>query len=214
MALINAMVSHFDMDSNCFIINDHHLCFGLQDVYFLTGLPITGKPVTGVDCDANGLCIRLLGKENYLVVKNKGKENNGDDDDVDDGPKKKDCVNLNQLRNDFATVPQGIDNEGLDKYVRAYVLYIIGSVIATDEENTCVPTMYLALLENVDEIKTYAWGAALLANIYVEIRKFKNSALQPTSRHSRHIRASMIFVQVNIIHMMNSLLFMNFHIYL
>ncbi|KAF7826495.1 serine/threonine-protein phosphatase 7 long form-like protein [Senna tora] len=146
-----------------------------KDVYYLTGLPINGKAVIGHDYGLDTLCFELLGKINYFTVTNQRRKN---------------CIKLRQLRIDFQNVDDDVNYLELDKYVRAYVLYVIGCVISVDETNDNVPAMYLSFLENVNEIGSYAWGSVLLVNINYWLVKYKRN---PTDHG---VKAMLFFVQL------------------
>ncbi|KAF7826948.1 protein MAIN-LIKE 2 [Senna tora] len=60
--LLASTVSFFEADTSCFHFNNHCLCFDLEDVYYLTSLPITGKAVIGCDNGLDTLCYELQGK--------------------------------------------------------------------------------------------------------------------------------------------------------
>ncbi|KAF7826493.1 serine/threonine-protein phosphatase 7 long form-like protein [Senna tora] len=175
LPLLASMISFFDADTSCFHFNNHSLCFGLEDVYYLTGLPINGKAVIDRDYGLDTLCFELLGKINYFTVTNQRRKN---------------CIKLRQLRIDFQNVDDDVNDLELDKHVRGYVLYVIGCVISVDETNDNVPAMYLSFLENVNEIGSYAWGSALLANINYWLVKYKRN---PTDHG---VKAMLFFVQL------------------
>lgn len=176
--LLKAMISSYDLHRRCFVFGDNNFCFGLEDIYYLTGLPIVGKPVSGTNYEDDQLCYDLLGKENYLRQTAKDKKNS---------------IMLKTLRQDFEKVPENVEIEVLDRHVRAYVLYIIGSVISVDDLPGYVPAMYLKCLENVEEIGSFAWGAALLANINLWLHKCKKNV---TSKYG--MRAFAFLLQVSI----------------
>ncbi|RWR85070.1 serine/threonine-protein phosphatase 7 long form isoform X1 [Cinnamomum micranthum f. kanehirae] len=52
---------------------------------------------------------------------------------------------------------------------RAYLLYILGYTLFIDKTGTRVPVIYLRLLMNFDEARTYAWGAVTLAYLYRQL---------------------------------------------
>ena len=52
-----------------------------------------------------------------------------------------------------------------DRYIRAYILYLLGSVVLPGLAGD-ISLVFLPLLENLHEIKSYAWGAAALAHLH------------------------------------------------
>ncbi|KAM7468894.1 hypothetical protein LguiA_007077 [Lonicera macranthoides] len=50
-------------------------------------------------------------------------------------------------------------------HIRAYVLYIIGSVILPIKFGAYISISFLPLLQQKDDFNKYSWGAALLAHL-------------------------------------------------
>jgi len=72
-------------------------------------------------------------------------------------------VRLEWLQSDLFNVT----NSALDKHIqcaaRAYLLYFVGCTIFSDKSRTRVSIDYLKLFEDLDQVSSYAWGAAALA---------------------------------------------------
>ncbi|XP_022855488.1 protein MAIN-LIKE 1-like [Olea europaea var. sylvestris] len=143
-----ALINHYLVDMSCFIIGDQRITPTLDDVARITGFSIDGLPVIGRDYKADecpGICSELLLSPRLLHPKNR-------------------CdVILKELLS-FKDIPLVLVGAGLDPYVRAYVLYVIGCFLSPRRDHSSVPCMYLSLLRDVDAIQNYAWGAALLEN--------------------------------------------------
>ncbi|KAH7849015.1 hypothetical protein Vadar_011747 [Vaccinium darrowii] len=114
----------------------------------MTGLPVDGKAVTDFDGDYEQTYITYLKKNSKW-----GRTG---------------CVKLNWLRDNFMDIPETALNyhEEFMYYVRAYVLYIIGTIIVPDKTGTFALICYLPLLKDVTDFNKYAWGAALLAHLH------------------------------------------------
>lgn len=112
-------------------------------------MSINGKPVTGIDRAPLDICIKYL-RENIVkpYMNKQGEE------------KSKETISLNSLRKKIANVPPGVSGNALDKYVQAYVLYVIGCFIALQKTGGEVSAEYLPLLANINQIKTFSWGAS------------------------------------------------------
>lgn len=160
-SLIRSLLELFDERRYVFSIGGElkqDICFSLEDVMFITGLPIDGKAVTGVEATSpEEVCARLLGK-NGCELK---------------GEKYNPVVSLNWLQQNFMKVPQEVAEESDDikVYVRAFVLFVIGCLIVPSATGAHVSVHYLPLLEDITEIKSYAWGAALLAHLLLSFNK-------------------------------------------
>lgn len=143
----------YDPENQIFTIGGNRVIFSLQDAVFITGLPVDAEPVTGIDDQHAEVCRELLGKYEELKVSSKDRN-----------------VKLSLLRDKFAVLPDGyLEQDDLMPYVRAYVLYIIGSVILPDTTGVYVPIMYLQLLRNKEDFNRYAWGAALLCHLHISL---------------------------------------------
>ena len=85
--------------------------FGLEDVFYITGLPIDGKPVTDIDN------FKFIITQKYLVqnlcIENKG------------------MVSLDDLRQKYQKVRSDIDESSQEfkRHVRRYILYVLDSFI-------------------------------------------------------------------------------------
>lgn len=71
-------------------------------------------------------------------------------------------INLNLLKETFEKPGEDATDEVINHHVRAYVLFLIGCFVCPLKD-TQASTLFLNNLENVKEIGSYAWGAALLS---------------------------------------------------
>ena len=183
--LISAMISKYDVNEICFkfvVADPHTLVFGLEDILYITVFLVDGRPVTGRDdSDPAQRCKTYLGLSNILRVIKKGKEVTTSN------------VSLRWLREVFMTVLPHVEENSLefDWYVWAYVLYVIGYVIAPAPAGAHVSVLYLPLLENVNEIKNYAWGAAMFSYMHSSMTKLKDN-LHPRKEISGCFYALMV----------------------
>ncbi|KAK8666092.1 hypothetical protein V6N13_006244 [Hibiscus sabdariffa] len=76
-------------------------------------------------------------------------------------------IYLSKLSDHFGKLKSDDLSEDLNLvfHIRADVLHIIRSVVALSSSSTN-STLYLALLKDVETIKSYAWGVAMLAHLY------------------------------------------------
>ncbi|PWA95364.1 serine/threonine-protein phosphatase 7 [Artemisia annua] len=150
----------YSKQEHTFVVGNTHLYLGLEDVYYLSGLPVDGRPIVGeVVANPTSLCRRLL--------------------DGKDDPGRKltgGILRCTWLKETFELVPQGIENEQLDVYVRAYVLFIIGTMLLSDNTDS-VAIYYLQFIENLhpSSLNSYAWGAAVLARLHQSLQLTKKS---------------------------------------
>ncbi|KAM7496914.1 hypothetical protein LguiA_021328 [Lonicera macranthoides] len=138
-------------EDSVFTFDRISLYFGLEDIYFLLGLPVDGKPLVSEDFPAVNLCIDLLGRDQP----NRGR---------------KDVLENSWLKREFENVPANIGEHDveIDPYVRAYILFIIGTLLFPEFEKVTVPILYLQFFRHVTahSLNGYAWGAAVLAKLH------------------------------------------------
>src|ERR1044072_933417 len=78
-------------------------------------------------------------------------------------------ITTDSLQNKFQAVPK--DAQDLEPYFKAYILFLLGTVIIPNGSSAIVP-MFLPLLESKN-INEYARGAALVAHLTISMRKKK-----------------------------------------
>ncbi|KAL5176970.1 Protein COBRA [Glycine soja] len=61
------------------------------------------------------------------------------------------------------------NQEGLERFARAWILRFVGGVIFVDKSSKRVHLKYLQFLRDLRECSSYAWGAAILDSLYREI---------------------------------------------
>ncbi|KAK4392512.1 protein MAIN-LIKE 2 [Sesamum angolense] len=159
--LISALVERWRRETNTFHMTVGEMTVSLEDVAYLLGLPVDGKPVIGVTYTAcDSVCIKYLGKS------------------PDSGYTSGGMVKLSWLKEAFSECPEDASVEDIECHTRAYLLYLVGSTIFSTTTGNKVPVMYLPLFENFDEAGKYAWGAAALSFLY---RALGNASLRSQS---------------------------------
>ena len=73
------------------------------------------------------------------------------------------------LHNHFHELPDGADGPTIERYARAYVLYVFGIVLFADSGGSSASWMFLPLLRDWDEAGRYSWGSAGLAFLYRQL---------------------------------------------
>ena len=69
----------------------------------------------------------------------------------------------------FGDVTDANPKKHIRHAARAYLLYILGCTLFTDKSGTRVLVLYLRLLMNFDQARTYAWGAAALTHLFRQL---------------------------------------------
>ncbi|KAL9662600.1 hypothetical protein QQ045_027433 [Rhodiola kirilowii] len=70
------------------------------------------------------------------------------------------------FKDHLRVIPDDADEETLKKYARAYLLNLIGTTLFSDKSGNTIPLCFLPLLEDLDRIRDYSWGSAVLACLY------------------------------------------------
>ncbi|KAL9682308.1 hypothetical protein QQ045_014103 [Rhodiola kirilowii] len=147
--LLIAVIERWRPETHTFHFNDGEATITLQDVSLLTGLPVKGMPVTGKSqINFEEVCQRLL--EVYPDCDSKSPA----------------IAKRSWFKNHLRVIPADADEETLKKYARAYLLYLIGITLFSDKNGNTIPLCFLPLLEDLDRIRNYSWGSAVLACLY------------------------------------------------
>ncbi|XP_052178435.1 protein MAIN-LIKE 2-like [Diospyros lotus] len=159
--LISALVERWRKETNTFHFTVGEMTVTLEDVAYLLGLAIDGEPVIGVTYTAcETVCVKYLGRA------------------PDSGYTSGGMVKLSWLKETFSQCPEDSSIEDIERYTRAYLLYLVGSTIFSTTTGNKVPVMYLPLFENFNQAGKYAWGAAALSFLY---RALGNASLKSQS---------------------------------
>lgn len=136
-SLLTCALEFFDERNNVFRINGMVLCISLEDVMFLTGLPISGSPVIShSNRDTEGFN-REFGLEeikNHLITK-------------------------------ISSIAKNVNcDEAMRK--KAVLLLIVRCFIVPSASGHTVNTTFLKMVQDFKLVDSYAWGAALLAFLF------------------------------------------------
>ncbi|PON48172.1 Aminotransferase-like mobile domain containing protein [Parasponia andersonii] len=155
-SLISALVERWRRETNTFHLPIGEMTITLEDVGLILGLAIDGKPVIGASSGTpSSVCEGLLGKA---------------PEDLNGG-----MLKLTWLKESFSRCPEDASTETIERYTRAYLLYLVGSTIFSTTTGNKVSIMYLPLFEDFDEAGKFAWGAAAIAFLY---RTLGNASLK------------------------------------
>ncbi|KAL9670830.1 hypothetical protein QQ045_008388 [Rhodiola kirilowii] len=160
--LCTVLVERWCPESHTFHLNRGAATITLQDMTLLIDLPIDGEPMSGLaEFEWEPLCLSLLGN-------------------VPDRPKLKSMGSKTWFDNYLNHMPADADEETLRKYVRAYILCLLGLTLMLDLYGDQVALHYLPLLADLDTVRRYSWGSAFLAFEYTHLCRggnFKKSQM-------------------------------------
>lgn len=159
--IVAALVERWRPETHSFHLPFGEMTVTLQDVSCLWGLPISGKPITGVAVSYSWreklerLLHTNVPDKAFRVRKARGKEMYS-------------AYHLRRewLHKEFARAPSGESQDYVDAYTRAFCLDLIGSILLPDSTGDSIPAMYIQFLEDLNNPPCYNWGAAVLAHLY------------------------------------------------
>ncbi|QHO54782.1 uncharacterized protein DS421_3g59810 [Arachis hypogaea] len=150
-ALLSALVERWRPETHTFHLPVGEVMVTLEDVSYILGLPINGEPVTGrTDSSHQFLvenCIACFGRKPGLQDHVLGKVN---------------IAWVRQCRDTELCDTQ----ESLERYVRAHIFCVLGTVVFPDKSTTSLNSKFLPLLRDFYRISAYSWEAASLAHLY------------------------------------------------
>ncbi|KAK1381699.1 hypothetical protein POM88_019435 [Heracleum sosnowskyi] len=140
--VVQYILKFYKKNDNVFSINNQVLSISLEDVLYITGLPIQGRPIIDdKNRDPNGFdrVFQIPNKRNLSI-----------------------SVLIEIAKN---------ENETNDRRKRAILLIIVRCFIVPDSSGHRVGTTFLRFIEDFGQVDSYAWGAALLAFLYYGMGK-------------------------------------------
>lgn len=164
--LVKYLVTSYNKNSSCFEFNGIQLFFSLIDVYMLTGLPVTGKPVLGHTDDKFVLFDKAFPSVQIMDCKDKSSS-------IFEKAK----IKTTWLLNRFSSLQVNEGDPLWDEYRRAFMLWCISSYIVPDASSGVVELEYTTVLGDLEDIGNYAWGAAAWATMQHELKSGKLNGL-------------------------------------
>ncbi|XP_073121440.1 protein MAINTENANCE OF MERISTEMS-like [Henckelia pumila] len=156
--LITALVERWRRETHTFHFRCGEATITLQDISIIWGLSIDGEPVTGIDVSHNveewqHICLDLLGFT-PLTSHFKGGH-----------------LSMTALYEHCTAALVDDNSPKIDvvKYTRCIALMIIGGIMLQDYQGGSVRLIFLQLLWDIDRIRSYSWGSAVLAFLYREL---------------------------------------------
>ncbi|KAK9114297.1 hypothetical protein Syun_021094 [Stephania yunnanensis] len=162
--VITAFMERWQQETNIFHLPFGEMSISLEDVSMLLKIPVTGK-VVAVENFArytNESCsdaIKLVSKLLRVIIEDAEEEVN-----ISKGltvrkgwPKSRWCPKAGS---------RNINYPSVECTARAYLLYLLSCTLFAYKSGSRVSIALLKLLEDLDDVRNYAWGAAALAYLY------------------------------------------------
>nr|XP_045084066.1 serine/threonine-protein phosphatase 7 long form homolog [Aegilops tauschii subsp. strangulata] len=157
-AALTALIDRWHAETHSFHLLCGEMTITLQDMAMVTALPIKGEAVTGKieSGKYRDMVEELLGvRPPDPMPDKKGSKTGG--------------LKFTWLQQHFHEPPDGADEPTIERYARAYVLYVFGTVLFEDSGGSSASWMFLPLLRDWDEAGRYSWGSAGLAFLYRQL---------------------------------------------
>lgn len=150
---LQALCNSYDPEDSSFTVNGHRIYLGLQDVFYITGLPIVGDQVVFSEQGA-----KQEFEERFGTRIEKGNS-----------------IKLTYLLK-FQRVDQDCNEDDLLRHAQAYLLFIIGCLILPGWRRDEVPCTFYRAVKHLDRVNKFAWGAATLAYTHSALKSRHNDA--------------------------------------
>ncbi|KAH7861868.1 hypothetical protein Vadar_031931 [Vaccinium darrowii] len=98
-------------------------------------------------------------------------------------------VTFDWLRENFSYVSDDDLDERVDCCAWAYLLYVLGSTLFVDKTGVRVRVSYLGVLEDLQNVSSYAFGAAGLAYLYRQLGQASNGDAKQLSGYTTLLEA-------------------------
>ncbi|XP_057720263.1 protein MAIN-LIKE 1-like [Arachis stenosperma] len=156
--LVSAFVERWRLETHTF-----HMPFGectitLQDVAYQLGLPVDGRYVSGCLSEFHlyiqGARPAWVWFQELLGVVPPPSQ------------VQKYAVNCSWFQETFGECPDGADDETVRRYVRAYIMMLLGTQLFGDKSGNRIHIRWLPYVARLEEMGTYSWGSAALAWLY------------------------------------------------
>ncbi|QHN87227.1 uncharacterized protein DS421_16g553210 [Arachis hypogaea] len=157
-ALVSAFVERWRPETHTF-----HMPFGectitLQDVAYQLGLPVDGRYVSGCLSEFHiyidgGRPPWVWFQELLGVIPPPSQV-------------QKYAVNCSWFQETFGECPEDADDDTVRRYVRAYIMMLLGTQLFADKSGNRIHIRWLPYVARLEELSTYSWGSAALAWLY------------------------------------------------
>nr|XP_029145955.1 protein MAIN-LIKE 1-like [Arachis hypogaea] len=157
-ALVSAFVERWRPETHTF-----HMPFGectitLQDVAYQLGLPVDGRYVSGCLSEFHiyidgGRPPWVWFQELLGVIPPPSQV-------------QKYAVNCSWFQETFGECPEDADDDTVRRYVRAYIMMLLGTQLFADKSGNRIHIRWLPYVARLEELGTYSWGSAALAWLY------------------------------------------------
>ena len=152
--IVTALVERWRPEYNCFHFPTGEHTISLEDVAYITGLPVDGRAVVEhLDVDTIQWCREWLTDVPYVAPRQRYGW----------------TISITWLRRsmkNYLLDPANRTEDRVKRYTRSLLLLFLGGVLLTKKKGDKLHLMYLPLLADFESCAQYSWGAAVLSWLY------------------------------------------------
>lgn len=156
--MVNAFVERWQPETNTFHLPFGEMSITLEDVSMLLKIPVTGKVVALDDPMTRTEAVELLVEA--LDVSRV---------EAEAEVQKKLSVSHRWLKSRWCPKRRPVAYPRVECTARAYLLYMLSCTLFVDKSSSRAPVSLLKIINNLEDVANYAWGAAALAYLYRQL---------------------------------------------
>ena len=151
--LVTALVERWRPETNTFFMRQGEMTVTLEDVGYILGLPIHGRPLVGDAIDNQKDFFRRNWFEELSAADVESAHTRGG-------------VRYTWLFETYGRDDPGPDPERIVIHTQAYLFVVVGAVLFPTTSRNVVHPRYLRHLRRLREVPTWSWGSAVLSYLY------------------------------------------------
>ena len=150
---VTALVERWRPETNTFFMRRGEITVTLEDVGYILGLPVHGRPLVGDDIDNQKDYFRRYWFEELSTA------------DVDLAHTRG-RVRYTWLYETYGRDDPGPDPERIAIHKQAYLFVVVGTVLFPTTSRNVVHPRYIRHIRRLSEVPTWSWGSAVLSYLY------------------------------------------------
>ena len=151
--LVSALVERWRPETNTFFMRQGEMTVTLEDVGYILGLPVVGRPLVGDGIDGNQSYFERAWFEKLTPQQVKDGFTRGG-------------VRLTWLFETYGSADPGPDPRRIAVHTQAYMFFVVGSILFPTSSRNVVHPRYIRHLRTLSHVRTWSWGSAVLSYLY------------------------------------------------
>ncbi|XP_017239762.1 protein MAIN-LIKE 1-like [Daucus carota subsp. sativus] len=151
--LVSALVERWRTKTNTFFMRHGEMTVTLEDVGYILGLPVVGRPVVRDGIDGNQSYFESAWFEELTPEQVKEGYTRGG-------------VRLTWLFETYGRADRGPDPRRIAVHTQAYMFFVVGSILFPTSCRNVVHPRYIRHLRTLSHVRTWSWGSVVLSYLY------------------------------------------------